>query len=66
MTKFKNYFCHMQKKYHPYRLSFKLTSHAVRQNVITRASFCCNKIVRKLHLFLTEVAVKSCIYAQAF
>ena len=32
----------------------------------TKASFCCNKIVRNLHLFLTKIAVKSCIYAQAF
>ena len=33
--------------------------------VITRVSFCCNKVVRNLHLFLTETAVKSCIYARA-
>ena len=26
--------------------------------MITRASFCCNEIVRNLHLFLTKVAVK--------
>jgi len=26
--------------------------------LITRASFCCNKIVRNMHLFLTKVAVK--------
>ena len=30
------------------------------------ASFCRNKIVRNMHLFLTEVAVKSGIYAKAF
>jgi len=33
---------------------------------MTRASFFCNKIVRNMHLFLTKVAVKSDIYAQAF
>ena len=33
--------------------------------VICRASFCCNKIVRNLHIFLTKVAAKSCIYAKA-
>ena len=30
--------------------------------VITRASFCCTKILKKLHLFLKKVALKSCIY----
>ena len=30
---------------------------------ITRASFCCIKKLKKLHLFLTKVA-KSCIYSQ--
>ena len=33
--------------------------------VITRAAFCCNKIVKNLRVFLTEIAAKSCIYAQA-
>ena len=28
-----------------------------------RASFCCSKELKKLHLFLTKVA-KSCIYSQ--
>ena len=37
----------------------------VRILVISRASFCCTKKLKKLHLFLTKVA-KSCIYAQAF
>ena len=37
-----------------------------RERVISRASFCCTKNVRKLHLILTKVAVKSCIYAQVF
>jgi len=27
-------------------------------DLMSRASFCCNKIVRNLHLFLTKVAVK--------
>ena len=31
-----------------------------------RESFCCNEIMRNIHLFLTKVAVKSYIYAQAF
>ena len=30
--------------------------------IITRASFCCAKILKKLHLFLTKVALNSCIY----
>ena len=33
--------------------------------VMTRVTFCCRNKVRKFRLFLTEVAVKSCIYAQA-
>ena len=32
-------------------------------SVMTRASFCCSKKLKKLHLFLTKVA-KCCIYAQ--
>jgi len=28
------------------------------RSVISRTIFCCNKIVRNLHLFLTKVAVK--------
>ena len=30
------------------------------QKLTIRASFCCTKILKKLHLFLTKVAVKSC------
>ena len=30
--------------------------------MMTRASFCCTKILKKLHLFLTKVDLKSCIY----
>jgi len=33
--------------------------------LLSRASFCCTKKLKKLHLFLTKVT-KSCIYAQTF
>jgi len=36
------------------------------QKLKIRTSFCCNKIVRNMHLSSTKVAVKSCIYAEAF
>jgi len=33
---------------------------------MTRAIIGCDKIVRNLHLSETKIAVKGCIYAQAF
>ena len=43
----------------------RILTYGHESGVMTRASFCCTKKLKKLYLLLTKVA-KSCIYAQTF